>query len=154
MKYRRLTTIELEKLENRFVQFLVSNTITSDDWSKIKKDEPDKAEKLIDIFSEMMFETSLKKVEYLKFSEPKDFKVFRCGEDTIKLIGLSANENVPVDFTQPFNTQDLMQYLDGLSIYHSEKKYLNNREQELFRMMETGCLITDGHLFGILEKLI
>lgn len=154
MKYRRLTAIELEKLENRFVQFLVSNTITSDDWAKIKTDNPEKAEKLIIIFSEMMFEASLKKVEYLKFSEPKDIKVFKCGDDSIQLIGLSANENVPVNFTQPFNTQDLMQHLEGLSIYHSEKKYPNNREQELFRMMEAGCLITDGHLFGILEKLI
>lgn len=154
MKYRRLTPSELEKLEARFVQFLVSNTITSDDWATIKTHDPEKAERLVDIFSEMMFESSLKKVEFLKFSEPKDIKVFSCGAESMKLIGLSADDKTPVDFTKPFNTKELMEHLEGLSIYHSEKKYQNNREQELFKMMEGGCLITDGHLFGILEKLI
>lgn len=153
MKYRRLTDIELGKLENRFIQFLVANTITGDDWAKIKVEKPEEASKLIDIFSEMMFETSLKKVEYLKFSEPKDIKIFHCGTNSIILMGLTADDKTPVDFTQPFDTKQIMQYTEGLSIYRSEKKYVGNREQELFKMMETGCLITDGLLFGMLEKL-
>ena len=153
MKYRRLTDIELGKLENRFIQFLVANTITGDDWAKIKVEKPEEASKLIDIFSEMMFETSLKKVEYLKFSEPKDIKIFQCSADSITLMGLTADDKTPVDFTQPFDTKQIMQYIDGLCIYRSEKKYNGNREQELFKMMETGCLITDGLLFGMLEKL-
>lgn len=153
MKYRRLTDIELGKLENRFIQFLVANTITGDDWAKIKVEKPEEASKLIDIFSEMMFETSLKKVEYLKFSEPKDIKIFQCGVDAITLMGLTADDKTPVDFTQSFDTKQIMQYIDGLSIYRSEKKYVGNREQELFKMMETGCLITDEFLFGMLEKL-
>jgi Family of unknown function (DUF6495) len=153
MKYRRLTDIELGKLENRFIQFLVANTITGDDWAKIKVEKPEEASKLIDIFSEMMFETSLKKVEYLKFSEPKDIKIFHCGANSITLMGLTADDKTPVDFTQPFDTKQIMNNIDGLSIYRSEKKYTGNREQELFKMMETGCLITDEHLFGMLEKL-
>ncbi len=154
MKYRRLTAPELEKLEKRFVQFLVANTITGDDWAKIKENQPEQAEKLINIFSEMMFETSLKNVEYLKFSEPKEVKIFHCGADKMTLMGLAADENTPVDFTKPFSTKELMEYTEGLSIFRSEKNYQNNREQELFKMMETGCLITDGQLFGILEKLL
>ena len=153
MKYRRLTADELQRLENRFVQFLVSNTITADDWVKIKREKPEQAERLIVIFSEMMFETSLKSVQYLKFTEPKDLKVFHCETDKITLIGLTADEKLDIDFTQGIDSQKLMRNLEGLSIYQQQKKYKGNREEELFRMMETGCRISDGHLFGILEKL-
>ncbi len=153
MKYRRLTDIELGKLENSFIQFLVANTITGDDWAKIKVEKPDEALKLIDIFSEMMFETSLRKIEYLKFSEPKDIKIFQCGAESMTLMVLAADDKTPVDFTQPFDTKQIMQYTEGLSIYRSEKIYTGNREQELFKMLESGCLITDGLLFGMLEQL-
>ena len=153
MKYRRLNTEELQRLETRFVQFLVSNTITGDDWVKIKKEQPEQAERLIVIFSEVTFETTLKKVEYLKFTEPKDIKVFHCETDKITLVGLTANEILDIDFTQGIDSQKLMQNLEAVSIYRHEKKYQGNREEELFKMMETGCRITDGHLFGILEKL-
>lgn len=153
MKYRRLTEIELNRLEQRFIQFLVANTITGSDWEVIKKEKPEQADKLIDIFSEMMFESSLKRIEFLKFTESKDIKIFHCKADSIKLIGLVANDSTPIDFTQPFDTQVIMQYTEGLSIYSQEKGYKDNREQELFKMIENGCMITDGKLFNILEKL-
>ena len=56
MKFRRLTNEELQELEKEFVQFLVSNTVTADDWEKIKEDNPERAEGLIEIFSDIVFE--------------------------------------------------------------------------------------------------
>jgi hypothetical protein len=153
MKYRRLTDSELQKLEARFIQFLVSNTITGDDWKMLKERDPERVSTLIDIFSEMVFETTIKRIEYLKFREAKEIKLFKCEEKKIILMGLSANETVPVDFTVKIDMKELMQHTEGLSIYKNEKKYKPDREQELFRMLESGCQITDGHLFGIFEKL-
>ena len=41
-----------------------------------------------------------------------------------------------------------------MSMYVTEKKYTDgNREAELFKMMESGCLISDGSLFELLESL-
>jgi hypothetical protein len=153
MKYRRLKDSELEKLEKRFVEFLVANTITGDDWVMLKTKDPERASTLIDIFSDMVFETTIKRIEFLKHREPKDIKLFKCEADKIILIGLSADETVPIDFTVNIDMKVLMNHTSGLSIYKQEKKYKPNREQELFRMLETGCQITDGHLFGIFEKL-
>lgn len=153
MKYRRLTIEELQNLEQRFIQFLVANTITGADWTKLKADEPEQASRLIDIFSEMMFETSLKKVQYLKLREPKEIKVFRCDVDKIVLMGLVADEKTPVDFTKLVDLKEIMNYTEGLSIYRNEKTYDGNREQEVFKMMETGSLISDSQLFDLLEKL-
>lgn len=153
MKYRRLSIEELQNLEQRFIQFLVANTITGADWNKIKQDDPEKASRMIDIFSEMMFETTLKKVKYLKSRTAKEIKVFRCDDDKIILMGLVADEKIPVDFTQVVDLKDIMKHTEGLSIYSIEKKYDVNREQELFHMIESGSLITDNQLFDLLEKL-
>ena len=153
MKYRRLTESELQKLENRFIQFLVSNTVTADDWAKFKDKDPERAQKLIDIFSEMVFDSTIKRIEFLKYREAKEIKLFKCEADKITLMGLTANETVPVDFTISIDIKELMQHTEGLSIYRTEKPYKPNREAELFKMLESGCQITDGHLFDIFEKL-
>jgi hypothetical protein len=153
MKYRRLKDIELEKLEKRFIEFLVSNTITGDDWKMLKEKDPERASTMIDIFSDMVFETTIKRIEFLKFREAKEIKLFKCEADKIILMGLSADETVPVDFTVHIDMKELMNHTAGLSIYRHEKKYKPNRDMELFRMLESGCQITDGHLFGIFEKL-
>ena len=153
MKYRRLTNEELQKLEKKFVQFLVANTITATDWELIKQKDANQALKLVDIFSEQMFEATMKKVEFLKFKEAKDIKVFRCAEQNMTLLGLTVSENTPVDFTQSIDLQEVMKHTEGISIYKQEKKYKLNREQEVFKLIENGCQISDGHLFDILEKL-
>ena len=153
MKYRRLKDSELEKLEKRFIEFLVSNTITGEDWAMLKVKDPERASTLIDIFSEMVFETTIKRIEFLKFREPKEIKLFKCEADKIILMGLSADETVPVDFTVHIDMKELMNHTANLSIFRHEKEYKPNREMELFRMLESGCQITDGHLFGIFEKL-
>jgi hypothetical protein len=153
MKYRRLTDTEFQLLEKKFINFLVANTITGDDWAYLKKDKPEQADKLLDIFSDMVFESSLKNIEYLKFREVKDIKIFHCGKEFMTLLGLCADEKTVIDFTQELDIKQIMLNTDGLSIYKNEKKYSQNREQELFKMMETGCRISDGYLYNILEKL-
>jgi hypothetical protein len=153
MKYRRLSETELNQLEKQFVNFLVANTITGSDWANIKKERPAYADKLVDIFSDMAFEASLKNLEYLKFREPKDMKIFHCGKETITLMGLCADEKTNIDFTQEIDIKQVMLNTEGLSIYRNEKKYSPSREQELFKMMESGCRISDNYLFNLLEKL-
>ena len=46
-KYRRLTLEELEELQKEFVDFLVINGITAEDWVKLKDNEVDKSELII-----------------------------------------------------------------------------------------------------------
>ena len=154
MKYRRLTADELANLEKEFINFLVANTITGDDWQRMKGSDPAKAEGLIDIFSDMVFETTLKNVSYLQFATPKDLKIFACGSDNIRLIGLSVPEEHSLNFTQDIDEALLQKYATEISIYKAEKNYQPNREQELFRMLEQGCRITNGTLFDTLDKAV
>ncbi|MEY2924715.1 MAG: hypothetical protein RLZZ337_1263, partial [Bacteroidota bacterium] len=48
LKYERLAQEELEKLQDDFVNFLVVNGITADDWVSIKENEPLNADQIVE----------------------------------------------------------------------------------------------------------
>lgn len=156
MKYRRLRPEELAELESEFIQFLAANTITGEEWEKIKKETPDKAERLIELFSDIVFEKTLSNIQYLEHKSPRDIKTFHCLPDKIVLNGLRIKGDSALDFTQQTDPHQMLQLLQlsgaGLQLYTAEKKYQDSREQELFRLMESGALISrDGALFKTLE---
>ncbi len=78
MKFRRFNKEELLDLEKEFARFLASQAIPADEWEKIKAEKPQQANDLIDIFSDMVFEQILDKVEYLELKTPKDLKTIHC----------------------------------------------------------------------------
>ena len=61
MKFRVLTTEELEPLKDDFIKFLSANTITGEDWASIKKNKPEEAETLLEMFCDIVWEKSLEK---------------------------------------------------------------------------------------------
>ena len=58
MKYRCLSREELEDVREDFVKFLASNSITKDDWSRTKQDQPEAAQKMLELFSDIFWERS------------------------------------------------------------------------------------------------
>ena len=158
MKYRRLTNEELAELEVEFIKFLASNTVTGDDWEKLKVDNPEKAEGLIEIFSDIVFEKTIENIEFLEFKTPNDIKIFHCQKNDIHLMGLKIDGDSSLDFTKDTPPEEMMTQLKNsgakLQLYTAQKKYKhNNRSLELFEMMQWGSLISDGKLFHILKNL-
>lgn len=158
MKYRRLKPEELAELETEFIHFLAANGIPGPDWEKMKQKEPEKAESFLDIFSDVIFEKTLGNIQYLEFKLPKDIKTFQCLPDKIVLNGLKIEGDTDIDFTRSQDPQEMSQLLANsaakLQLYTAQKAYHPDRNQELFRMMENGALISkDGALFKTLEGL-
>lgn len=158
MKYRRLNKEELLGLEKEFVQFLSSNTITADDWVKIKEEKPEQAEKLIEIFSDIVFDKILKKVEYLELKSAKNLRTFHCQAEKIYMIGILIEGASELDFTKevpvPLMLQQLQTSDAALKMFKGEKNYAKNREEELFDLMQQGALISkDGVLYKTLAQL-
>lgn len=143
MKYRRLSSDELVELEKEFVDFLVVNGVTADDWVALKEESIEKADSIIDSFSDVVFEGILRKVEYLDFITPKSVKSFQCLKDQIVLVGIDAEQTSTVDFTK----KDWQSNLENTQIYNSSKKYKESRELELFNMIQNGASISKGELF-------
>ena len=157
MKYRRLSIQELKELEKDFTKFLASTHVTADDWVKLKKDDPEKVEELINIYSDIVFDKTLTNLEYLEFKTPYDIKTFHCQAEKMVLMGIAVAKDSGIDFTQNTSSEEMMETLkkaeQEIQIYTAEKGYNDNREKELFQMMESGCLISkDGYLFKTLAK--
>ena len=158
MKYRRLRNEELAELEKEFIRFLASQAITGDEWEKIKQEKPEQAEELIGIFSDMVFEQVLKKVEYLELKTTRDIKTFRCDENKMVMIGLMIEGESTLDFTGNLAPQQMLQQLQlsgaQLQMYRGEKAFGEDRLQEIFAWMEKGALISkDGMLYRTLQSL-
>lgn len=158
MKFRRLTADELAELEQEFVQFLAANTVTAADWVKIKTDKPERAGQLIDLFSDIVFEKILQQIEYLEYKTPQDLKTFHCQAEKMVMFGLRIIGDTTLDFTQnPEPEKMVSEILSSgakLQLYQAEKGYQEQRELELFKLLEAGALISrDGSMFKTLEEL-
>lgn len=150
-KYRSLTLQELQELEKEFVEYLVLNGITADDWIKLKENDLPAAERMIELFSDVVFESIMRKVEYLECREKKQLKTFQCLTEKLVLVGMSAEQDQEADFTDPAYIQRAAQDPSPfLRVFTSEKPYSTQRELELFQMTQMGCVITEGKLFKTL----
>lgn len=151
MKYKRLTEEELGHLEKEFISFLAHAQITAQDWEKLKRDETAKAHELIDVFSDVVYDKVLKKIKFLEFRDSKTLNVFKFDDHKVCLAGIRVHTHSPVDLTQTsdFSSIDTT----GINTVYSEKEYNKDREQEIFDMLQTGCLITDERLYDLLVSL-
>jgi len=157
MKYRRLNIEELAELETAFIRFLAVQGIPGDDWEKIKRENSDRMNEMIDLFSDTVFHETLTKINYLQFLQPREIKTFHCLADKIKLLGLIVEGESNIDFTKMESPQAMAQQIAAskaqLKMYSAEKTYSKERELELFGMMESGCLISEGEIYKLLEQL-
>ena len=146
-KYRLLTREELSEFKKEFIDYLVVNGLTAEDWEKIKIDSPEKANKMLELFSDVVFEGVLRKVTFLDFKSKSSIKSFQCLEDKIVLVGIDTNN----ESLNLLDVKEVSSFVEkppkGLSVYTSEKQYSKGREKELFSMISSGCEIADGSLF-------
>jgi hypothetical protein len=133
LKYERLAQEELEKLQDDFVNFLVVNGITADDWVSIKENEPLNADQIVEQFSDVIWEGVLRKVEYLDKIEAESSYFFRCEEKEIHLIRVIKNG-------------------EKLATQTASKPYSKIRELELYDMIKNGCVISKGEQFISLNQ--
>lgn len=148
-KYRRLTLEELQTLEKEFVDFLVVNGIVAGDWVKMKSAEPEQAEKIIELFSDVVMESVLRKIEFLELRTKKLLLTYQCLEEKIVMVGVEGEGRA--DFTNRDYIQNALKgSVPGLQIFSTEKKYTKSREEELFGMLENGHVVADGRLFKAL----
>lgn len=155
MKYKRLNIEELKALEKEFVSFLASAQITGPDWEKMKKEEAAKAEELIDVFSDLVYEKVMSKINYLEYRDQKSMNIFHCMEDKIMLVGLRVKENSTFDLTaEDVFSQWNESTIKAVNVIKTEKKYTKDRGEEVFELLQNGCFITDDKLFKTISKLI
>lgn len=144
-KYRELTIEELKLFEKEFIAYLAVNGIDADLWRKIKTNEPTKADKLISIFGDVVYNTVLAKIDYLEVATKNSIKYFKFLSDKAILIGLDG-ENI--DFSNRKSILDAIgSNASEIKMYSTSKTYLKSREEEIFDMIKIGCTVSDGKVF-------
>lgn len=154
-KYRLLTNQELVEMKTEFINYLVVNGITADDWKKMLANETEKAQNIVDLFSDVVFEKILRKVNFILKQTKKEILAFHCMEEKIEMCGLVAGSDVDVDFTDNETISKLIANpIKGLETVHAEKAYSKTRELEIFDLTSSGGLISDGNVFNALKSIL
>ena len=151
VKYRLLSQKELEEMEQEFIEFLILNGIAADDWETMKQNHPEKGMRMIELFSDVVFDSIMRKTHFLELRDKQELKTLQCLKDRFIVVGLNASKIHDADFTD-------MQYVESalrdppanLEVYTSDIKFKKTREQEIFQMIENGFEICDGKLFKTL----
>ena len=148
MKYARLTREQLEEMQQEFINFLATQSITAEEWKDIKTNQPDVAEKEIDVFSDLIWEGVLNKVEYLEHFSKQQIFLFQITTATINLIAVKV-ENEAIDITthEGYNWLRTNLMDDAVNIYTSTKAISEDRNKDIFALIKQGANITKGDLY-------
>ncbi|WP_268223274.1 DUF6495 family protein [Sinomicrobium oceani] len=155
MKYRRLTKEQLEELHREFINFLATQSITAAEWEQIKSDSPAAAEEEIDIFSDLIWEGVLRKVEYLENISADQMHLFRMTDKDMKLIAIRVhNPDVDLMTTGGFEWFKKHFMTDMVDIMTATKTYSADRNKDKFELIEKGAVITKGKLYHWFEEMM
>ena len=155
MKYRRLTKEQFEELHKEFINFLSTQSINADEWSKMKLEKPELASSEMDVFSDLVWEGVLSKVKYLENISSKHIYLFQVLNNSISLIGVKINIDL-IDLTTEEGFSWLRENLmsENIEIFKSKKEFSEDIKFNVFKLIEQGASITKGELFKYFNKLI
>ncbi len=155
MKYTRLTKQQLEELHKEFINFLSTQSITGEEWESIKRDKPEVAEEEIDVFSDLVWEGVLTKVEYLENVSAQNMHLFQLTEKEMKLISVKVmNPNIDLTTTEGFDWFKKNWQSDFVEYLTASKAYTDDKNLDKFSLIKQGAVITKGELYNWFDKLI
>ena len=135
MHYPCLTLAQLEALETDFVAFLIVNGVEGETWKTLNETNPSKAQELANLFSQVVWEKVLKETRHVKrVSETERVFGFLGEEQGVLLIG-QQNPN-------------------GWVFHKANKHWVNNRESEVFALLQQGFERATEQEFNEVSQLI
>lgn len=155
MKYARLTKEQFEELHQEFINFLATQSITAEEWASIKKNKPEVAEEELDVFSDLVWEGVLNNVSYLEHISPQQLMLFHISQTHIDLIAIKIDDE-NIDITTDYGYKWLQQNLqhDAVSLFTSTKAISEDRNKDIFILIQQGSHITKGELFTYFQNIL
>ncbi len=150
-KYRVLTSDELALLEKEFVDFLVINGITADDWVKIKEQDQETSASMVTAFSDVIMEGALRKTFYLEKIDKHRIASIHFQSEQMVLSAMEAPLGSIADFTdQGFIKKATAEAPSYLKTYTTSENYPKSREESIYYFTTLGWLVSDGKLYKAL----
>jgi len=155
MKYTRLTKEQLEELHQEFINFLATQSITAEEWAKIKKETPEVAEDELDVFSDLIWEGVLKKVNYLENISAQQMHLFCLTEKEMKLIAVKVmNPDIDLTTKVGFDWFKKNWQSDFVDYMTAVKAYTEDKNEDKFQLIRQGAVITKGDLYKWFESMM
>ncbi|HLV92077.1 MAG TPA: DUF6495 family protein [Aequorivita sp.] len=155
MKYARLTKEQFEELHPEFINFLATQSITAQEWDELKKNNPEAVEQELDVFSDLIWEGVLNNVKFIEHISPQQLMMFRISETHMDLIAVKI-EDANIDITTDYGYKWLQQNLhdDAVSLFTSTKAIKEDRNKDIFILIQQGAAITKGELYNYFSDLL
>ena len=153
MKYRKLTKEQFKSLHKEFAQFLATQKIDVDKWNKMKSQNTELVEEELNLFSDLVWEDVLNKVEYLEHFSQQSVNLFKCEREAIYRIVITINKDIDLLSEEGYkwlleNPKDqVIDYLKGIKVYSKQKN------TEIFNLIEKGSQISRGELYEYFNQL-
>jgi len=155
MKYRQLTKEQFSALHKEFAKFLATQQIDVKEWEQIKIEKPKMAEEELNIFSDLVWEDVLTKVAYLDHISSNHINLFKCSsKEIIRILIKWNNKNKSFLKEDDFEWFQKNALDDSFEYFKAIKTYSNDRNLELFDLIEKGSVISKGELFLVISPLI
>ena len=153
MKYTRLTKEQFEELHQEFAKFLATQSIDAKAWEQFKKDKPQLAEEELDIFSDLVWEDALSRIEYVENRSNNQLFLFHFAEKEIDLLLLKIlNNDINANTTEGIAYIDKNLQSDKVQLFTSNKAYSEDANMDKFKLIQQGSLVTEGELFRHFKK--
>lgn len=154
MKYRMLTTEEMEIFNEDFKHFAIANGVSNEEWVEMNQSDPEKATKLVGLFSDTVLQKVYEKLKFIEHRSSSSCLVFKLNESDIDLISLNRKSE-KIDLSSAESIHDaLVKNPSELSIFRSKKNYSKVREEEIHEMLSQGCVNSSEAFWIMLEKVI
>jgi hypothetical protein len=155
MKYTRLTKEQLEELHPEFINFLATQTIDKKEWDDLKTNKPEIALQEIDVFSDLIWDKAITNVRFIDHFSKNHIFLFKCHDTFLEsLIVQTSNEMID------FFTNEGLEWLGNnlfsnvVTIQIGKKDVTDNRNEEVFKIIQNGGIISKGELYIKLTALI
>ena|SRR5690554_1944568 len=146
MKYARLPFQDLKDLEKEFIEFLAVNGIPAEEWERLKAEDKVAVEGIIDQFSDVVWESVLRKTEMVEFRRKNQLTICKAkeGELTTLLIK-TRDENL--DLTQPDTSEKVLADKKLYSIEVQKEQFTKEDTQQLFELLNAGFYISKSEVY-------
>ena len=155
MKYRLLTKEQFEALHEEFARFLAFQKIDVQEWTALKADKPEIAEEEMRLFSDLVWDDVLSNTPFVEHYSKNSINLFKCKQTLIERIMVKTSDT-SIDFLSKEGIDWLSKNAGHacLEYFYAHKDYSEERNVEVFDLIEKGAVITQGHLYGALAEII
>ena len=126
---------------------------------KIKLQEQDRVESIIEEFSDSIFESTLTNVDILEQRLKNSITLYYFESKTLFFIRIETKTDGYFNFENEFKINELADLIekssDNISIFRGQKKGIEDKKMEFFHLLESGCKISKNEiLLKYLQELI